>query len=106
MPLINNNISNIKGVHTSEGEYKSTIQIKDVRKEPHKQYKMNNLYRLNKITNVILFLYYSLFCPSKSTLLQAIKYNNFIIFPRLTYKNIAQYIDETITTAKGHLDKH
>ena len=64
-----------------------------------------NIHRLNKITEVLEYIYASLFSPKKSTLLEAIKNNNLSTFPGLTYKNAQRYINETIATAKGHLDR-
>ena len=69
--------------------------------------------KLNIVTNIhqptktlIQYLHAALFSPSKSTLLQAIRNNNFIGWPGLTVDNVTKYLSETPATAKGHLDQH
>lgn len=81
-------------VLTSEGEQNSKLSGEHC----------NNVHRLNKITDILNYIYASLFSPTKSTLLQAIKNKNLITFPGLTYKNAKRYLKETIAIAKGHLE--
>ena len=57
------------------------------------------------ITNLLQYLYASLFSPTKSTLLQAIKNGIFAIWPGLTYANVQKYLQNMPATALGHLDQ-
>ena len=48
----------------------------------------NNIHQLNKVTDVLEYLYAALFSPKKSTLLKAIQNNNFATFPGFTKKKL------------------
>ena len=57
------------------------------------------------LSNLIQFYQGCLFSPTKRTLLDAIRSNNFITWPGLTLKNVQKYFKETVASAKGHLDQ-
>ena len=68
---------------------------------------LNIITRKNQSTKTLIqYLHATLFSPSKSTLLQAIRNNHLIGWPGLTVENVNKYLDETPATAKGHLDQH
>ena len=95
IPLLN--YEGVNEISTSEGVKENIITSDGY---------CNNLHRLNKVKDVLDYLYAALFSPKKSTLLQAIQNNNFATFPGLTKKNVKKYLHETIATAMGHLDRH
>ena len=75
--------------------------------------KSSTLQKINFITNknqptktLIQYLHATLFSPTKTTLLKAVRNNHLIGWPGLTITNITKYLDETPATAKGHLDQH
>ena len=64
------------------------------------------MHRINKINDIIQYSHATIFSLLKATLLRTAKRNHFITWPRLSAKNASKHLDETIATAKGHLDKH
>ena len=62
---------------------------------------LNNIPKLWSST----YVHAALFSPSKFTLLKALRNNNFIGWPGLTTQNVEKNLDETVATAKGHLDQ-
>ena len=58
------------------------------------------------IKNLIQYTHATLFSPTKSTLLVAIRNNHLMGWPGLTIANANKYLQETLATAKGHLDQH
>ena len=73
----------------------------------------NMVQKVNIITpkqqptkTLIQYLHATLFSPSKSTLLQAIRNGLLGGWPGLTCANVTKYLTETTATAKGHLDQH
>ena len=62
-------------------------------------------YRLTYQQDLAIFYHHILWCPTKRTLLQAIKYGSFSTWPGLTEKLISNYLPESEITAKGHLDQ-
>ena len=74
---------------------------------PTNNHKLNVVTNINQPINVLIqYIHASLFSPSKSTLLQAIRNNNLIGWPGLTIANVQKNLTETPATAKGHLDQH
>ena len=55
--------------------------------------------------NLAIFYRQILCCPTKRTLLQAIKDGSFSTWPGLTEKLISKYLPESEITAKGHLNQ-
>ena len=60
-------------------------------------------YRPTSQQDLAIFYHQILCCPTKCTLLQAIKYGFFSMWERLTEKLISKYLPESEITAKGHL---
>ena len=52
------------------------------------------------------YFHATLYSPTKSTLLKAVKNGNFIGWPGLTSNNTTKHLQETEHTAKDHLDQH
>ena len=57
----------------------------------------------NNIKRLILFLHEALGCPTKSTLIKAVKKGHLATWPGLTVKRINKYIKGNIINAKGHM---
>ena len=55
--------------------------------------------------DLAIFYHQILCCPTKHTLLQAIKDGSFSTWPVLTEKLISKYLPESEITEKGHLDQ-
>ena len=69
--------------------------------------KLNIIIHKNQTKrNLMQYLHASLFSPTKSTLLTAIKNGNFIGWPGFSFENASKHLSETPATAKGHLDQH
>ena len=64
-----------------------------------------NLEQLNSKKGIIEFLHTALFSPVKSTWLRAIRRNHFITWPGINSHDVTKYLQPTIATAKGHLDR-
>ena len=55
---------------------------------------------------LVQYIHATLFSPSKSTLLNAIRNGLLSGWPGLTLDNVNKYLAKTTATAKGHLDQH
>ena len=62
-------------------------------------------YRPTSQQDLATFYHQILCCPTKRTLLQAIKDGSFSTWPGLTEKLISKYLPESEITAKAHLDQ-
>ena len=58
------------------------------------------------IKNLLQYLHASLFSPTKSTLLTAIRNGNLTTWPGLTYENVSKHLPNMPATALGHMDQH
>lgn len=64
------------------------------------------IHKKQNINDLMQYFHATLYSPTKSTLLKAVKNGNFIGWPGLTSNNITKHLQETEHTAKGHLDQH
>ena len=62
-------------------------------------------YRPTSQQDLAIFYHHILCCPTKRTLLQAIKDGPFSTWPGLTEKLILKYLPESEITATGHLEQ-
>jgi hypothetical protein len=63
----------------------------------------NNVYELRNTGALVHYLHKSLFSPTKSELLQAVKYGHLITWPGLTEDAINKHLKLTPATAMGHM---
>jgi hypothetical protein len=77
------------------------------RKEKQKSQKAveNNVYELRNTGALVNYLHKSLFSPTKSALLQAVKNGHLITWPGLTEKVINKHLKLTPSTAMGHMNQ-
>jgi hypothetical protein len=66
---------------------------------------VNNVYELHNTGGLVHFLHKSLFSPTKSALLQAVKNGHLVTWPGLTEDAIHKHLKLTPATAMGHLDQ-
>ena len=62
-------------------------------------------YRPTPQKDLATFYHLVLYCPTKHTLLQEIKYVSFASWPGLTEEPVSKYLPESDITAKLHLDQ-
>jgi hypothetical protein len=65
----------------------------------------NNVYELRNTGALVHYLHKSLFIPTKSTLLQAVKNRHLITWPGLTEDAIHKHLKLTPSTAMGHMNQ-
>eukprot|EP00957_Ditylum_brightwellii_P137347 10471420-Ditylum_brightwellii.AAC.1 len=58
----------------------------------------------NKHCKLVQFLHASCFSPVPSTTINAIRHNNFYIWPSFTAHNVKKYLPKSTATVKGHMD--
>jgi hypothetical protein len=65
----------------------------------------NNVYELRNTGALVHYLHKSLFSPTKSALLQAVKDGHLIMWPGLTEDAIHKHLKLTPATAMGHMNQ-
>jgi hypothetical protein len=65
----------------------------------------NNVYELRNTGALVHYLHKTLFSPTKSAMLQAVKDGNLITWPGLTEDAINKYLKLTPATAMGHMNQ-
>jgi hypothetical protein len=65
----------------------------------------NNVYELSNTAALVHYLHKSLFSPTKSAMLQAVKYGHLITWPGLTEDAINKHLKLTPATAMGHMNQ-
>jgi hypothetical protein len=65
----------------------------------------SNLYELRSTGALVHYLHKSLFSPTKSALLQAVKDGHLITWPSLTEDDIHKHLKLTPSTAMGHMNQ-
>jgi hypothetical protein len=65
----------------------------------------NNIYELRNTGALVHYLHKSLFSPTKSTMLQAVKDGHLITWPGLTEDDINKHLKLTPSTAMGHMNQ-
>jgi hypothetical protein len=65
----------------------------------------NNVYELRNTGALVHYLHKSIFSPSKSAMLQAVKHRHLITWPGLTEDAINKHLKLTPATAMGHMDQ-
>jgi hypothetical protein len=65
----------------------------------------NNVYELRNTGALVHYLHKSLFSPTKSAMLQAVKYGHLITWPGLTEDAINKNLKLTPATAMGHMNQ-
>jgi hypothetical protein len=63
----------------------------------------NNVYELRNTGALVNYLHKSMFIPTKSSLLKAVKKGHLITWPRLTEQAINKHLKMTPATAMGHI---
>jgi hypothetical protein len=64
----------------------------------------NNVYELSNTGDLVHYLHKSLFSPTKSAMLQAVKDGHLITWPGLTEESINKHLKPT-ATAMGHMNQ-
>jgi hypothetical protein len=70
-----------------------------------KQSVANNVYELRNTGALVHYLHKSLFSPTKSALLQAVKNGHLVTWPGLTEEAIHKHLRLTPVTAMGHMNQ-
>lgn len=65
----------------------------------------NAIVPTHNLPKLMAYLHASLFSPSLSTLLKAVRNNQLSTWPKLTESNIKKYLQPSLATALGHLDQ-
>jgi hypothetical protein len=65
----------------------------------------NNVYELRNTGALVHYLHKALFGPTKSAMLQAVKYGHLITWPSLTEEAINKHLKLTPATAMGHMNQ-
>jgi hypothetical protein len=65
----------------------------------------NNVYELRNTGALVHYLHKALFSPTKSAMLQAVKYGHLITWPGLTEDAINKHLKLTPATAMGHMNQ-
>jgi hypothetical protein len=65
----------------------------------------NNIYELRNTGALVNYLHKSMFSPTKSALLQAVKNGHLITWPGLTEQAINKHLKLTPATAMGHMNQ-
>jgi hypothetical protein len=76
---------------------------KDYQQHPHKV--ANSFYDLRNTGVLVNYLHKSMFSPTKSAFLQAVKNDHIITWPGLTEQSINKHLKLTPVTAKGHMNQ-
>jgi hypothetical protein len=66
---------------------------------------VNNVYELRHTGAFVHYLHKALFSPTKSAILQAVKYGHLITWPGLTEDAINKHLKLTPSTAMGHMNQ-
>jgi hypothetical protein len=65
----------------------------------------NNVYELSNTGALFHYLHKSLFSPTKSAMLKAVKHGHLITWPGLTEDDINKHLKLTLATAMGHMNQ-
>jgi hypothetical protein len=65
----------------------------------------NNVYELRNTGALVHYLHKALFSPTKSAMLQAVKYGHLITWPGLTEDSINKHVELMPDTAMGHMNQ-
>jgi hypothetical protein len=76
-----------------------------IKQTTNKTQQCNNAYRTQSIPELIKFLHATVFSPTKTTWLKAIKQGFFQSWPGLTYSAANKYFPASIYMHKGHMDQ-
>jgi hypothetical protein len=79
----------------------------NLRKEHHQpqQAVANNFFELRNTGALVNYLHKSMFSPTKSALVQAVKNGHLVTWPSLTEKAINKHLKLTQTTTIGHMNQ-
>jgi hypothetical protein len=102
-------IHNLQGIHILRGarDLDTGIWRINLRKE-HQQPQQevaNNVYELRNTGALVNYLHKSMFSPTKSALLQAVKNGHLITWPRLTEQAINKHLKLTPATTMDHMNQ-
>jgi hypothetical protein len=80
------------------------INLRKKHQQPQKEV-ANNVYELRNTGVLVNYLHKSMFIPTKSALLQAVKNGHLITWPGLTEQAINKHLKLTPTTNMGHMNQ-
>ena len=85
---------------------KPNMNIPTYQEENSRSHTVNNVYQMSSKEEVIKFLHQCLFCPTKSTLLKAIRNNQLATWIGLTAEAVEKYLPESCPAIdKGHMKR-